>query len=355
MHPAKTQGQVSQAIAGAKRVQHSMSKPTYTEIARLAGVGTATVERVLNGRGGVGHKTAEKVVQAARKLDWPGRLPERHRGITRIEVMLVRPETSFFARLSRAFRRISASLDPSIQIQITFVDESDPLGITERLLNPAAPRSALVISAPDHPLIHAAVTRVVATAIPVVQVVSQPVEGAHVVGIDNLAVGRMAGMMMARLGAVRGTVVAMCHSPVYQLHRQRIRGFSDYLHDHANPDLKFAYVCFGQDRRSLSAALLRKMFEEWPDLAGFYNAGGGNSGVLETLRHARRKVFFVGHELSESTRAALNDGIADVIFDQHPEAQARRAIDIILSRLGIIEFEVDDTPIRFTTMTAENI
>ncbi|RWH33664.1 LacI family DNA-binding transcriptional regulator, partial [Mesorhizobium sp.] len=29
-----------------------MPKPTFLEIARRAGVGTATVERVLNGRGG---------------------------------------------------------------------------------------------------------------------------------------------------------------------------------------------------------------------------------------------------------------------------------------------------------------
>ena len=80
-----------------------MSKTTFFDIARLAGVGTATVERVLNGRGGVRPATAAKVIAAARSLDYPKRLPEVHKGLLRIEVILVRPETTFSWRLSRAF------------------------------------------------------------------------------------------------------------------------------------------------------------------------------------------------------------------------------------------------------------
>jgi hypothetical protein len=43
----------------------AIPKPTFQNIARLAGVGTATVERVLNGRGGVRPGLAEKVTAAA--------------------------------------------------------------------------------------------------------------------------------------------------------------------------------------------------------------------------------------------------------------------------------------------------
>jgi hypothetical protein len=89
-------------------------KATLRDIAAAAGVGTATVERVLNGRGGVAPRTDEKVLVAARRLDYPKRLPEMHRGLLRIEVILVRPETTFFARLSRSFERIAATLDSSV-------------------------------------------------------------------------------------------------------------------------------------------------------------------------------------------------------------------------------------------------
>lgn len=82
-----------------------VSKPNYRDIAALAGVGTATVERVLNGRGGVRPDLVEKVVVAARTLNYPRTLPDTHRGLLRIDVLMVRPETTFYRRLSKAFEK----------------------------------------------------------------------------------------------------------------------------------------------------------------------------------------------------------------------------------------------------------
>ena len=88
-----------------------MKKVKLADIAREAKVGTATVERVLNSRGSVRPETAEKVVLAAHTLGYDRRLPERYHGIIRIEVIMVRPDTPFFARLHQAFARISATLE----------------------------------------------------------------------------------------------------------------------------------------------------------------------------------------------------------------------------------------------------
>ena len=73
-------------------------------------------------------------------------------------------------------------------------------------------------------------------------------------------------------------------------------------------------------------------------------------------RHRRGKqVFFVGHELTENSAAALRDGVMAVVLDQAPEAQARRAIDLMLKKIGLLDVEIDASPIRFITLTAENI
>ena len=125
--------------------------------------------------------------------------------------------------------------------------------------------------------------------------------------------------------AVSATVVALCHSAVYRVHRDRIRGFSDYFADQPHEGLEFRFVAFGQDDRSISARRIAEVFETWPDLAGRYNVGGGNLGVLDALLTVGRSVFFVGHELNDQTRAALIAANANVILDQLPEEQARRA------------------------------
>ncbi|WP_028748432.1 LacI family DNA-binding transcriptional regulator [Rhizobium mesoamericanum] len=332
-----------------------MTKPTYVDIAKRAGVGSATVERVLNGRGGVKEHTAQKVLLAARALDWPGRMPEMHRGIIRIEVILVRPDTTFYARLAQAFRRIASSLDTTIQIHLTFLQEDDPVAISERITNPSIRRSGLVIASPSHPQIGAALRKAHKGGLPIVQVVSKTIEEADFVGIDNRAVGRMAGLMVSRFVGIEGTLVALCHSQIYQVHKERIQGFSDFIERNPREGLNFNHVFFGMDDHDASVRCVMEALHLWPDLVGFYNAGGANTAILQYLRRSGRKMFFAGHELTDVTRSSLADGTADVIFDQMPEAQARRATDLLFSKIGLLHETVDNPPIRFTTITAENL
>jgi LacI family transcriptional regulator len=180
---------------------------------------------------------------------------------------------------------------------------------------------------------------------------------AEAVGIDNRAAGRMAGLLMSRMQALSGTVVALCHSPIYAVHRDRIAGFSDHFRDHPRPDLSFAQVLFGRDEAQRSGDLLLEALRRWPDLVGLYNAGGANASLSAVLRShpLGRQVFFVGHELTERSTQALRDGIMSVVLDQDPEAQARRAIDLLLARLGFVDGGIANPPIRFITLTAANV
>ena len=166
-----------------------MPRVTLKSVADLAKVGSATVER-----GGVSPETVERVLAAVRKLDYPKRLPEVHRGVTRIEVLMLRPELSFINRLSKAFERIAANLHPSISVHRTFLKESDSASIAKRIADPAVRRSALLVVLPHHPAIRDAVAEVQRRGVPVVQVMTQ-LEDLNLayVGIDNQAAGRMAG------------------------------------------------------------------------------------------------------------------------------------------------------------------
>jgi LacI family transcriptional regulator len=212
-----------------------------------------------------------------------------------------------------------------------------------------------VICSPSHPSIAVALRKLHSQGLPIVQTVSKTIEEADYVGIDNYAVGRTAGLMLSRLGALKGTVVAMCHSQIYQVHRDRIRGFSDYMDENPQPGLTFQSVLFGLDSRETSVDVLLEALEQWPDLAGFYNSGGGNVGLLKYMERLERSIFFVGHELTPATHSAIESGTANVIFDQMPEAQARRSIDLLFWKIGLLEEPVDNPPIRFVTVTTENL
>ena len=215
------------------------ARPTHSDIARRAGVGTATVERVLNGRGGVRPPTVDKVLAAARGLDHPRRLPAIHRGLLSVEVVLVRPDSSFFARLARAFERLAAVLDLSIAVHRTFLPEDDPAAVAARIARPSLHRAPLILAVPDHPLTRAALAAAVrAEGVPVVQIVARPTGiEADYVGIDNAAAGRTVALLLSRMQPRGGPVVALCHSGAYQVHR--VRGFGDYLAQHPRADPPF--------------------------------------------------------------------------------------------------------------------
>jgi LacI family transcriptional regulator len=336
-----------------------MGKVTFADIASEAMVGTATVERVLNVRGNVRPETAERVLLAARKLGYDRRVPERYHGFIRIEVIMVRPDAPFFNRLNQAFVRISATLDPSILLHRTFLNESDWRGMTRHIANPGFRRSGLIIVAPDHPEVREGLRKAKAAGVTVVHIVSRIGEEDDLfVGIDNYAAGRTAAYYITNMQKSRsGSFVALCHSGVYQVHKERIRGFSDYLSEHPNPAHVFVHVMFGGDDRLRSAEVFEDALRAHPDILGIYNAGGANSGIAAVLeRHDRAKsIMWIGHELTDNSRRWLKSGLMDIVLDQAPEVQARRAVDTVLHLIGFLDVEVSSEPVRFLTINAENL
>ncbi|MFK0333756.1 LacI family DNA-binding transcriptional regulator [Rhizobium sp. NPDC090275] len=334
-----------------------MKRPTYQQVADEARVGTATVERVLNGRGGVAGETAQKVVVAAKKLGW-GQMPAMHRGVIRIEVILVRADTPFYVRLNKAFERISASLDSNIVIQRTFVDENDPVSVARHIEEPGFRRSGLIVVTQEHPAVRKALLRLKLEGHPVVQIVNGlPGIDLPYVGVDNYAAGRTAAYFMSKmLAPLKGTFLALCHSSAYYGQTARMLGFSDYLADNPNKDHEFPRILFGFDSSIHCAEILEEALNQNPYVIGLYNAGGGESGVAAQLekRRATNKIYWVNHEINDKHKKWLKSGLMSLTFDSAPDVQARRATDTMLKALGIIDVEVPKGPVHFITAVGES-
>ena len=338
-----------------------MPKTTIKDVALQTGLSTATVERVINGRGGVTQDTVHKVLAVAERLQYGIRQNQTNRRTIRIEVILVRPETSFFTRVNQAFERIAASLDRSVIIHRTFIAEGDPLGMAHHIDSPSFRRSGLIICPQDHPRVAASLRRVRASGVEVVQIVTRCDDhDVPYVGIDNYAAGRSAAFYMSgMLAGKAGHLVALCHSGIYMNHRERVHGFSDYVAEkgvargHA-----VAEILMGQDEDVRSADLLAQTLRWDPNVIGVYSAGGGDEGVASVLRKSAfqgREIFWVGHELTDRKKTYFKSGLLDICLDEAPEVQARRSIDLILRKLGAVETTVDTSPVRFVTVNAQNV
>jgi LacI family transcriptional regulator len=154
-----------------------------------------------------------------------------------------------------------------------------------------------------------------------------------------------------------GNFVALCHSGAYEVHRERIRGFSDYLAEHQNETHAFSHVMFGMDERLLSAELFEDALRARADIIGVYNAGGANSGIAAVLERRKKRpaIMWIGHELTDNSRRWLKSGLMTMVLDQAPEIQARRSLDTVLRRIGFIDIEVSTDPIPFLTVISENL
>lgn len=80
-----------------------MKKLTITEFAKKIGVGVATVDRVLNDRGGVWPAMENLILKAARDAGLKRILPEKHRPSWQLEVLLSSNKSFFSNSLLKIF------------------------------------------------------------------------------------------------------------------------------------------------------------------------------------------------------------------------------------------------------------
>jgi LacI family transcriptional regulator len=325
------------------------------DVARRAGVGLATVDRVLNERGSVSAATERRVIEAARELGLRRVLPTPHARQVRIEVMLAQATTPFMIRLTQAMGQVAATLDRSIVILRTGIDMTDPASVAPRIAGCRA--DGIIIYCEEHPANVAAIAASAAAGRPVICVVTDVPDSprAAYVGIDHAKAGRTAAFFVARMGRRAGRALLLSTSTGFRAHKQRIDGFREAMALHS-PGVEVAQPMTSGDDQDRAFHRVTQALRQAPDVVAIYNTGGANRAVAHAIRAAGRggDILFVGHELTDESAALLRDGSMTVAIDQAPELQARRSIDLMLSRLGVTPAETLAGEIAFTLHTAEN-
>ena len=207
------------------------SRARFRDIAALAGVSVPTVDRVLNDRGNVRPKTADRVIDAARKLQLNRILPVTPTRVLHYEALLVRPDQPLFYRLNDAFLRAGRRLGSGLVVHRTFVEEFDSEALNQRILQAAGTRDGLIVYSVDDPKVTAAIQQAARMGLPVIALVTDLDCHQEVtfVGIDNYRAGRTAAFFTGRFASRDGVVLVLCGSTAYRAQSQRVAGFLDAL------------------------------------------------------------------------------------------------------------------------------
>lgn len=336
---------------------------TLKDVARLAGVSLATVDRVLHGRNGVRAATVRRVQDAVDQLGFRPHAAAAElarAGRLRFAYVMPRGSNAFMHQISASVNEVKDWLAGRRAIaEVIETDVFDPVVLAATLNGFGDRYSGIAVVALDHPLVRTAIDDLVARGVHVVTLVSDAPGSrrAHYVGIDNTAAGRTAASLLGRfLGGRQGRIGIVAGSFALRDHAERLSGFMQVMAGEY-PNLQVLAPEEGRDDPVSNESIARRMLAAHPDLVGIYNIGAGPEGIATALMEDARpqRVLFVTHESMPSTRRLLSQGVVDALIHQDPGHEARSAARVLLALCSGETIQAAQEKIRIEIIMRDNM
>ena len=340
------------------------SIPTIADIARLAGVGTATVDRVLNKRPGVNSETVQRVLQIVAELGAPQQPGRPRRGANfRFAFVLPADETPFFGLLDRQIAQTAADFRHSHITEVTHrIEAGDPAQFAAELAQVGA-CEGIVLLAPDLPPVKLAINELVRSGVHVVTLFSDVAGSMRetFIGADNRAAGRTAGLLLGRMagGASRDMLLLSSQATRLSAEIERRIGFAQVIEERfaavrmiRTPDLP------ADDDGACET--LRRFLQSEVDgdrLAGIYNVGSGSAGVVRALAGAglASQVGVAVHDFTEDHRALLSGNALSYVLHQDIHYCVLAAARVLRALCENVRGALNVVQPRIEILTAENL
>lgn len=338
-------------------------KPTVHDIASRAGVSLATVDRVLNRRPGVSARTREKVDQAVSELGFVRDVAAANLAKGRVyplTFIIPSNDNSFMRGLRLALEEASArAAVERIAVRLVDVPAFDAPALAAALREAATHEPAgIAFVAVDAPEVVEAAAEISAAGIPLVTLVSDlsGTDRDHYAGIDNAAAGRTAASLLGRFAGRQGKVCVLAGSMLVRDHRERCDAFASVMaSEYVGLDL--LPVLEGRDDPVTVERLVAELFSKRDDIVALYSLGAGNRGLVKALDRlpAERRPVVIAHELTETTRDALQSGLIDAVLNQDAGHEVRSAIRVLKAKADGLPVVAAQERIRIDIFLKDNL
>lgn len=342
-----------------------MSKITMNAIAAAAGVGVATVDRVLNRRAPVRAATEQKVLEAANRLGYRlDNAPLLNNGLMtsnatlRMGFILLSKSYSFYHSLTDALRQHTQPFHPAgSEPRFAWHDIDDVDAVVASLYALAEQVDAIGLVALDHPLIRHAITQISRQGVRVYALFSDfsPCGHAGYVGVDNQKSGRTAAWMASHLLHQPGSVGVLVGDHRFICQESCEISFRSYLREQDSTrrvlePLKTNETIDGGYRAT------RQLLAENPDLALIFAPCGGIEGVIHALRQQpQRKVALICHGPVKEGELALIDGTITVMMRNRIDEMAARLAQLVQQQHAEPGDHFTQVILPFDIVTRENL
>ncbi len=315
-----------------------LHRPSLAQIAAEAGVGTATVDRILNGRPGVREQTRKRVLKAIAALQ-AIHMPDTPPANEKYKIaFLSDSERSFLEALESAVwetvRQRSNVEATSIGITTSRVDPIKYANLIERTTETA---QALVIVAREDVIINRAIRSIVGRGVPVVCLTTDlPTSGRTAyVGNDQASTGATAAYLMGQAVGSREGNILLVYSAPYRVQEERELGFRRVLRSEY-PSLKVDERVNSNDEAELVYPIVMRYIEEHGPPAGIYNVAAGNVGIGKAISEhgLTGKTVFIGHELNANSRMLLETGVMNFVIGHDVAVEVELSINCAIQAVG---------------------
>jgi LacI family transcriptional regulator len=329
------------------------------EIALQAGVGVATVDRVLNGRSHVREHTRKRVEQAIKELEKQA-LQLAATGRKLVVDIVVEAPARFADEIKSALEAELPGLHPAVFRLRFLMRETMTTAEVVEALQAIGRRGShgVFLKARDVPEISDAIGELQRQGIPVVTTFTDvPLSGRIAyAGLDNRVAGATAAYLLGQwLGPGPASVLITMSDERFRGEEEREISFRRALRTRY-PQLALVDASGGHGLDTPTEERVRKVLSPRTRIAAVYSMGGGNIAILRALEARRQTpVCFIGHDLDRDNVRLLREGKVQAILYHDLRQDMRSACQHLMHFHKLLPASAVSPSSAVVVVTPENI